>query len=250
VGWEYGTLAAEVYDLDKPIGHSFGDVEYYRRHLAGVSGPILEPAAGTGRILIPLLESGLRVEGLDTSPEMLALCRQHCRERGLNPVLRQADMTTFVQQAAYSAVIIPAGSISLLDGRAETSRALAGFHRSLAPGGKLIVDVPAPQPVTGQEEMRHWRHGPYLWTLQTMHVEYDPATNQKTRFLRYEKWEDGQPVKTELQVFRLQHWSVAEFTGLLADAGFANIAVAADYDDDRHPEPDTDDWTFRALTEA
>ncbi|CAA9461369.1 MAG: SAM-dependent methyltransferase [uncultured Rubrobacteraceae bacterium] len=25
----YGRLATEVYDIDKPIGHSFGDVEFY-----------------------------------------------------------------------------------------------------------------------------------------------------------------------------------------------------------------------------
>jgi hypothetical protein len=45
-------LATEVYELDKPIGHSFGDVEYYLRRLAGISGRILEPAVGTGRILM------------------------------------------------------------------------------------------------------------------------------------------------------------------------------------------------------
>lgn len=25
----YGRLSSEVYDMDKPIGHSFGDVEFY-----------------------------------------------------------------------------------------------------------------------------------------------------------------------------------------------------------------------------
>jgi len=113
LSWDYGTLATEVYDLDKPIGSSFGDVEYYRRKLAGITGRILEPATGTGRILIPLLQSGLDVEGLDTSPDMLAVCRQHCHDRGLDPVLRQADMTTFAQAGAYQAVIIPAGSYSM-----------------------------------------------------------------------------------------------------------------------------------------
>ena len=29
MSWDYGTLATEVYEIDKPIGHSFGDVEYY-----------------------------------------------------------------------------------------------------------------------------------------------------------------------------------------------------------------------------
>ena len=62
MSWEYGTLASEVYDLDKPVGRSFADVEYYTGLLAGVGGPILEPAAGTGRVLIPLLEAGHLVE--------------------------------------------------------------------------------------------------------------------------------------------------------------------------------------------
>ena len=66
MSWEYGKLATEVYDLDKPLGHSFGDVEYYTRLLAEVSGRILEPATGTGRILIPLLEAGHEVDGLDS----------------------------------------------------------------------------------------------------------------------------------------------------------------------------------------
>ncbi len=48
----YGKLAAWVYHLDKPIGHSFGDLEYYRERLAGCTGAILEPATGNGRILI------------------------------------------------------------------------------------------------------------------------------------------------------------------------------------------------------
>jgi SAM-dependent methyltransferase len=246
LSWDYGTLATEVYDLDKPIGSSFGDVEYYRRHLAGITGRILEPAAGTGRILIPLLESGLDVEGLDSSPEMLALCRQHCRDRDLDPVLREADMTTFVQPGAYDAVIIPAGSITLLDGRPAAHQALTVFRQSLVEGGQLILDVPAARLVTGPEPMRHWRAGPFLWTLQAMHVEYDPSANQSTRFLRYEKWHDGRLVRTELQLFRLQHWSVTEFTQLLTEAGFTGITVTADYQDDRQPGSDSDDYTFHA----
>lgn len=247
MSWDYGTLASEVYELDKPIGHSFGDVEYYTRHLAGVSGRILEPAAGTGRILIPLLAAGFEVEGVDSSPQMLAICRQHCHERGLDPVLREADMTTFVQPRAYQAVIMPTGSITLLHGREATLRALTAFHRSLAAGGRLILDVPAPRRVAETEPMRSWRRGPDLWTLQTMHIEYDPAANQTTRFLRYEKWREGGLLAAELQIFTLQHWSLPEFAQLLTEAGFTGIRVTADYRDEDKPGPDSDDWTFHAI---
>ena len=127
MSWEYGLLATEVYELDKPVGRLSELVDYYARQLAGVTGRILEAATGTGRVLIPLLEAGFEVEGLDTSPDMLAVCRQHCQDRGLDPVLREADMTTFAQPGRYQVVIIPAGSFALLDGRNAAELALAAF---------------------------------------------------------------------------------------------------------------------------
>jgi SAM-dependent methyltransferase len=235
-----------VYDLDKPIGHSFGDVEYYTRLLTTVNGRILEPATGTGRILIPLLEAGHEVDGLDSSAEMLAVCRRNCRDRGLEPVLRQADMTIFVQLAAYEAVIVPAGSIALLDGRKAALQALSCFRDSLIPGGWLFVDVPVPRLVAEHEPMRYWERGSYLWTLQTAHIEYDPAANQTTRLLRYDKWQDGALQMTELQRFRLQHWNLHEFEDLLAEAGFTDILVAAGYENACAAGRDDRGWTFHA----
>ena len=247
MSWDYGRLVAEVYELDKPVGSSFPGLRYYTRQLAGVTGRILEPATGTGRVLVPLLEAGFAVEGLDVSPDMLAVCRQHCRDRGLDPVLREADMAIFAEPGAYQAIIIPAGSIMLLDGRAAVPRALAAFRESLTPGGRLILDIEPLQPTTGPEATRYWERDPYLWTLQVMHTEYDPAANQVTSFLRYEKWRDGDLIATGLQRFRLQHWSLTEFERLLADAGFTDIKVTADYRDDRRPGPGSRVWTFHAI---
>ena len=45
----YGKLATEVYDIDRPIGHSFGDVEFYLEGLSSCVGRILEPVVGIGR---------------------------------------------------------------------------------------------------------------------------------------------------------------------------------------------------------
>ncbi len=84
----YGELCTEVYDLTKPTGHSFGgDVAFYRDKLKLCKGRILEAMAGSGRVIIPLLEAGLAVHGVDYSPEMLASCRRRCEERGLEVTL-------------------------------------------------------------------------------------------------------------------------------------------------------------------
>jgi SAM-dependent methyltransferase len=249
VSWDYGRLASEIYELDKPVGRPFPGLAYYTRQLAGVTGRILEPACGTGRFLVPLLEAGLAVEGLDSSPDMLAVCRQHGLDRGLDPVLREADMTALAEPGAYQAVIVPAGSLMLLDARDTAPRALAAFRESLVPGGRLIADLDPPSLAAGPPvtSARYWERDPYLWTMQVMSTSHDSAANQVTSLLRYEKWRDGGLVATELQRFRLQYWSLAEFGQLLAGAGFTDITVTADYREGRPPGPGDDVWTFDAI---
>jgi hypothetical protein len=50
-----------------------------------------------------------------------------------------------------------------------------------------------------------------------------------------------------LQRFRLQYWNLAEFGRLLADTGFTDISVTADYREDRQPGPHSQTWTFHAV---
>ena len=124
----YGRLAAEVYDVAYPVGHSMGgDVEFYRELLGGVNGPVLEPAVGTGRVLVPLLEAGLRVDGYDLSPDMVTMCRAHCTTRKLAADVEVADMTTHRPATVYAAVVVPTGSVALLDDAHATAAALEGF---------------------------------------------------------------------------------------------------------------------------
>ena len=68
----YSTLCTELYDYTKPVGYSLnGDIEYYKERLKDCRGRILEAAVGSGRVIIPLLEAGFKVDGIDYSPEML-----------------------------------------------------------------------------------------------------------------------------------------------------------------------------------
>ena len=90
---------------------------------------------GTGRMLIPLLEQGLRVRGYDPSADMLAVCRANCAARGLDPVLFEADMVTFRDPGAFAAVVIPTGSFALVTGRDRAAAALRNIRESLAPAG-------------------------------------------------------------------------------------------------------------------
>ena len=61
---------ARYYDLD--LTDDPGDLELYQALAARTGGPVLELAAGSGRIAAALAASGLDVVGLDLDPAMLA----------------------------------------------------------------------------------------------------------------------------------------------------------------------------------
>jgi SAM-dependent methyltransferase len=68
----FGEDIAEAYD-DAPRGDEDAAVAFLEE-LAG-RGPALELAVGTGRIALPLAAKGVRVDGIDISPAMVARLR-------------------------------------------------------------------------------------------------------------------------------------------------------------------------------
>jgi cyclopropane fatty-acyl-phospholipid synthase-like methyltransferase len=47
---------------------------------------------GTGRLLLDYVQQGVDIDGVNTSPEMLALCRQKAQAPGLAPTLCEQQM--------------------------------------------------------------------------------------------------------------------------------------------------------------
>ena len=66
-------LGVETYDLlHDPIT---SDIAFYLKCASRFGDPVLELGTGTGRVLLPLVEAGYEVTGLDLSPAMLRLAR-------------------------------------------------------------------------------------------------------------------------------------------------------------------------------
>lgn len=245
----YNRLSSEVYDLDKPVGHSFGDIEFYMERLADCNGRILEPATGTGRILIPLLEKGFQVDGFDLSSEMLEICRTNCEARGLNPLLFEGKMESFSVDTKYDAIILPAGTFLLLHKREDSIQALKNFYHHLVPGGRLIVDLFMQTEIAvGELSTRTWEcaNGDAI-TLESNTVEIDYIHQYTIAHGRYEKWRKGTLLQTELERFPLRWYGVEEFKLMLEAIGFENIVISADYNYGQYPENPKQAITFEAV---
>ena len=127
--WEH-----DDYDVDIPLYQDFA-----RR----TGGPILELACGSGRLMVPLLELGERVVGIDSSGPMLARARQTLAQAGLlsRAALHEADVRRFSLNERFELAIFGLDSFGLLSSIDDQLAALRRIHHHLAPGGLLILDL-------------------------------------------------------------------------------------------------------------
>lgn len=233
----YGSLCAEIYDLDKPVGSLF-DIPYYQSRLKDLDGPILEAAVGTGRLFVPLLEAGLQMVGFDHSADMLQVCRRNAEDRGLTPSLAQARFQDFAFETAFAAIIVPASSFTLVDDFEDALAVLGRFGDALAPGGLLLVDLPPMSFLEAPGGVRTWTaaNGDLL-RMRSERVVSDPIGQRRVNHDTYERWRDGRLIDSQLELFAYRVWGLREFEMALALAGFIDIEVGANYRSGRAPKP-------------
>ncbi len=221
----YKALCTEFYDLDKP--HAPEDaLKCYLKFAEQTKGPILEPMCGTGRFLIPLLEKGYAVTGFDSSPHMLNACRKKCNERELTPNLFEATFETFPFQTVYDLIFIPSGSFGHLITSNQVSQALTSIAGALNPGGKFIFEIETVKTI--REPQGAWRG---RWVdrpdgskivLNVLSI-FDANTCVETGLFRYELWEQNAISQTEVEVYHVRHFALAEIEQLLKEHGLTVI---------------------------
>jgi SAM-dependent methyltransferase len=245
----YGELCAEVYVLDKPPG-ALGDIAYYREALSGLDGAILEAGCGSGRLMVPMLEAGLPVQGFDQSEHMLAQCRVAADARGLNAALQRMRFEDFSYDQRFAAIVSPVGTFTLIEDYAEALAVLRRFHDHLKPGGRLYVDLMPLAYLTNPAThyVRSWTTpvGEQL-TITSSRLELDLLRQRKVMLDRYDRWRGGKLVETEVETLATRLWGLHEFELTLKEAGFSEITVCGDYRVGRAPRASDSWWCFKAV---
>jgi len=109
----YDGACAEFYD--SLVTNDLFDLAIYEKLFQGTDKKILELACGSGRIMLPLLEKGYDMSGVDLSEDMLNILKKKCFKRDLTPDLYKGDMSSFKNEIKYDIVMLSHISISLLE---------------------------------------------------------------------------------------------------------------------------------------
>jgi SAM-dependent methyltransferase len=101
------------------------------------AGGALELAIGTGRIAVPLAERGVRVAGIDFSPDMVAQLRR--KTDGIPVAI--GDMSTTKVEGTFSLAYVVFNSINNVMTQEGQAAVFANVAAHLEPGGRFVVEV-------------------------------------------------------------------------------------------------------------
>ena len=246
--YDYHGLIASTWDLWRDDTADWSDRHFYLDVIRRYGQPALDIGCGTGRLILDFAQAGIDIDGVDNSPEMLAICRAKADVLNLAPTLFEQDMQALDLPRRYRTII---GSSSVLQLLADVDVARETLRRCFAhlePGGAFVTpfffDWKEGEPLdTGWEPLftktrpedgaivrswvREWREPARQW----WHTEQ-----------RFEVEVDGEIVEREEQKRSPEgRWySQHEVMTLYRDVGFVDIQLYREFEltpaaaEDRH----------------
>ncbi len=228
----YLSLEAELHDAFWAAEDDASEVGLMADFLKKFPGRALEIGAGSGRLMFPLLEMGLDVEGLELSPDMLELASTRAREMNLQPVMHAGDMATWNDGRKFSALLAPAFTLLLA---ADPAAALRHWHGLLENHGGLYLTVFIPYAeLLGDLPENEWYEDHRVTLpdsrtglLETRH-RLDHAQQRVEREHRYSL--SGEPPVRHESRQTLRWFEHGQMVALLDDCGFRVDRFFADFD--------------------
>ncbi|MES2626486.1 MAG: class I SAM-dependent methyltransferase [Pseudomonadota bacterium] len=149
----YDQIAA-VYATDMGQSMAYDDVGYYRQLCQAKGGSSLELGCGTGRILLPLLKSGIDIRGIDQSPGMLTELRRLADEQQLQPQVSLGTLTDFYSDTLCNTILAPYSVVTYLTETSLLNAFFTAVNNVLAVDGQLVLDTFIPRELSSFNEFR------------------------------------------------------------------------------------------------
>ena len=206
-GTAYYGMMTSTWDVIRRGQENWDDRFLYQELIRQYGEPVLDVGCATGRLLLSYLKDGIDVDGVDNSPQMLAICRQKAQKAGLHPTLFQQSMQHLDIPRTYKTIMVASSTLQLLTDPEDATAAMTQLSQHLDAGGALVMPfmtlwsegdpTEVDWELTGEEvreedgaTVRRWTHFWYDTETQCEHVEF-----------RYEVTLDGKTLEEEMQRF-------------------------------------------------
>lgn len=245
--YEYRGLMAATWDDLRGDPSGRDDRDFYLTMIRQFGEPVLDVGCGTGRLLLDYLALGIDIDGIDVSPEMLALCREKGSTLGLAPTHYEGAIETMALPRRYRTIIASSSVLQLITDADAVQRAMARLYAHLLPGGALIAPFMtlwrAGMPLQREWENARLREADGALLQRMGRVWYEPQTSCEHTEDLYQVIVDGDVVAVEhhRRSPANRSYRQAQARELFADVGFVDINVWRGFTQD---DARTDDLLF------
>ncbi len=215
----YTGLIAHAY---APLRGSPTTVEPYARFVRKHGTPALELGCGHGEPLLDLIADGFDVDGLDSSADMLELCRAEAVRRGLKVELFCMPMESMKLERRYQSIFLAGPTFQLIIDETLAQRALANIAEHLIADGRALVPLFVPE-ASDPRVFGVWREHTEAsgdTVAVRMVDESRRATERRIdRTLEYRRTRLDGTTETLTRIWSLCWYEAGEFEALTESAG-------------------------------
>lgn len=225
---EYTGLMAQTWDALRGDTADWEDRHRFLELIRERGEPALDVGCGTGRLLLDYLALGIDIDGVEVSPEMLAILREKAARAGLDVEgrIHEAAMETMALPRRYRTILVPSSSFQLLLSDEAADQAMARFAAHLEPGGTLAMPfITFPDVATDDTWVREVPLPDGTTVRRTSSARYDPVEGFEHTDETWDILRSGAIVLTERKVRSpaTRAWSAASIESLVARAGLVDV---------------------------
>lgn len=224
----YTGIVAEVYGALRATHFS---TDRYRSFVAEHGTPALELGCGDAGPFYDLAGTGLDIEGVDSSVDMVRRGRDRLAAEGIDVPVHHQRMEEMELSRSFASLYLAGPTFNLLPDDATALRALRAIAAHLQPDGAALVPLWTPPPTPSDQigVARTSRVGDAEARYIVIGEDYDTGSRTRTTRARYELVADGNSTAEDREW--IIHWYDTEtFRGLCRQAGL-DIATTTEIDD-------------------
>lgn len=217
-------------------------LEVSKKHGRGSPRRVLEPACGSGRLVVALAREGVAVEGFDLNPRMLEAARAKLRRRGLRAGLHLGDMRAVPRGPACDAAHCLVSTFKYIldeDGALEHLRGVAARLRE---GGVYALGVHVTDYARPRTSVERWtaRRGATEVVCVTRTFPADRRARTERVRTRLTVTRPGGTHRQETN-WTFRTYSVRQILGLVRASGVFDVAATYDFHHDADDPRPADD---------
>lgn len=223
----YGNLCTEMYEILHEKAPR-DELNFYLSY-AKKEDKILEALCGSGRFLIPFMEQGFDIFGIDLSVAMLNKLKQ----KAPNAKVFQADILEYSSKNRFDYIFISSGSVSLFTDINLCRKILGKIKEMLTPEGKFVFAVDTVADKCSDDN-------DYKISVTTKTKEgfdlilknknyYDEQSRTQFSPGIYELYNGTELLQSEYMDFQTHLYKFGEMERLLKEIGFTNVKTYSSF---------------------